>query len=118
MPNHFHAIAMLVEAPAVSTNGASVAARSASRRGAQGDLTLGDMIGAFKSITINAYIRGVQQSGWLPFDRRLWQGNYWEHIIRSETELTQICTYIQDNPARWSEDQLHPAARPNRFNQE
>jgi REP-associated tyrosine transposase len=118
MPNHFHAIAILVEAPVVSTNGASVIARSASRRGAAGDLTLGDIIGAFKSVTTNEYIRGVQQSGWLAFDRRLWQYNYWEHIIRNQTRFHQIRGYIQTNPARWSMDQLHPAAHPNRFNQE
>ena len=29
-----------------------------------------------------------------------------------------IREYIQNNPARWIEDQLHPAAPPNPFNQE
>jgi putative transposase len=118
MPNHFHVIATLVEAPAVSAKGTLVAARSASRRGAEGSPTIGDIIGAFKSITTNAYIRGVDRSGWPPFDRRLWQHSYWEHIIRDETECDRIRGYIQTNPARWSVDQLHPAVLPDRFNQE
>lgn len=33
----------------------------------------------FKTMTTNTYIRGVKQSNWEPFNRRLWQRNYWEH---------------------------------------
>ncbi|MFN2291254.1 MAG: transposase, partial [Anaerolineae bacterium] len=46
-----------------------------------------------------------------------WQRNYWEHIIRNDTSLNRIREYIEDNPARWADDQLHPNAPPNRFNQ-
>jgi hypothetical protein len=49
---------------------------------------------------------------------RFWQRNYWEHVIRSDAEMQRIQEYIQTNPARWSDDQLHPDARPNRFNQD
>jgi REP element-mobilizing transposase RayT len=49
---------------------------------------------------------------------RFWQRNYYEHIIRNETEWQRIADYIQNNPARWVADQLHPNAAPNRFNQE
>lgn len=44
-----------------------------------------------------------------------WQRNYWEHIIRDERSLARIRASIQDNPARWVGDQLHPAAGPNPF---
>jgi hypothetical protein len=47
----------------------------------------------------------------------VWQRNYYEHIIRSEQEFMRIWTYIDTNPARWREDQLHPDASPNPFNQ-
>jgi putative transposase len=119
MPNHFHAVAILVGAPLVGAQGAQGApvTRSASRRGAEGALTIGDVIGAFKSTTTNEYIRNVQRAGWAPFDRLLWQRNYWEHIIRNDSALNRIRDYIQANPARWTNDQLHPSARPNRFNQ-
>ena len=122
MPNHFHAIAILVEAPLGDVQGvpasSAIATRSASRRGAEGPLTIGDIIGAFKSITTNEYIRGVQQSGWNPFEKRLWQQNYWEHIIRDDSALSSIREYIQTNAAHWMGDQLRPKAQPNHFNQD
>lgn len=79
---------------------------------------LGDIVGAFKSMTTHQYIQSVKNDGWPPFDRRLWQRNYWEHIIRTETALHQIREYVQNNPARWAEDQLHPDAPPNKFNRQ
>ncbi len=45
-----------------------------------------------------------------------WQRNYWEHIIRNEASLNRIREYIENNLARWAEDQLHPEALPSRFN--
>jgi hypothetical protein len=48
---------------------------------------------------------------------KLWQRNYWEHIIRNETELNRIREYIQNNPAQWEMDRLfvygHGAPCPN-----
>jgi hypothetical protein len=46
-----------------------------------------------------------------------WQRNYWEHVVRSDGSLNRIREYIRGNPARWDEDQLHPNAPPNPFNQ-
>jgi REP element-mobilizing transposase RayT len=63
--------------------------------------TLGDMIGAFKSLTTHKYIQGVREAGWPPFIKRLWQRNYYEHIIRNERAYLNISAYIQNNPARW-----------------
>jgi REP element-mobilizing transposase RayT len=36
---------------------------------------------------------------------RVWQRNYYEHIIRNEKELNQIRQYIQDNPMNWEKDE-------------
>ena len=35
---------------------------------------------------------------------RIWQRNYYEHIIRSEASYLTISEYIQTNPQRWAED--------------
>jgi len=35
----------------------------------------------------------------------IWQRNYYEHIIRNESELKQTRQYIRDNPAEWLEDE-------------
>lgn len=73
--------------------------------------TLGDIVGAFKSITTHEYIRGVYESGWPPFDKRVWQRNYFEHIIRNERELDHIREYILNNPLKWVLDREHPNAK-------
>ncbi|WP_417914683.1 transposase [Candidatus Electronema sp. JM] len=38
---------------------------------------------------------------------KIWQRNFYEHIIRNETELNGIREYIQNNPAQWELDDLH-----------
>lgn len=38
---------------------------------------------------------------------RLWQRNYWEHIIRNEDERSRITQYIMDNPQKWALDKLN-----------
>ncbi|MDD2802244.1 MAG: hypothetical protein PHE96_12380, partial [Methylococcales bacterium] len=37
----------------------------------------------------------------------VWQRNYWEHIVRNESELQRIREYIQGNPAQWELDRLY-----------
>jgi len=61
----------------------------------------------FKTMTTNEYIRAVKQRGWQPFPGKLWQRNYWEHIIRNESEANRIREYIRNNPAQWSLDRLN-----------
>ncbi|HLP48379.1 MAG TPA: transposase [Candidatus Kapabacteria bacterium] len=58
----------------------------------------------FKTMSTNEYIKGVKQSGWPPFNGKLWQRNYYEHIIRNENELLQIREYVANNPANWEID--------------
>ena len=72
--------------------------------------TLGTVVQWFKTMTTNEYIRGVKQLGWTPFPGKLWQRNYYEHIVRSEKALTAIWQYIVDNPARWELDRYNPEA--------
>ncbi len=55
------------------------------------------MVGAFQSIVTVKYIRGVKTKKWIQFDGKLWQRNYWDHIIRNEMELNNIRQYIQNN---------------------
>lgn len=62
----------------------------------------------FKSMNTNEYIRGVKKGIYPRFNRRLWQRNYYEHIIRDEKSLERIRDYIINNPAKWDEDRNHP----------
>ena len=63
--------------------------------------TISKIVQWFKTMTTNEYIRRVKQDGWKPFNGRLWQRNYYEHIIRNEIELNQIREYIMNNPLKW-----------------
>ena len=61
----------------------------------------------FKTMSTNEYIRGVNELGWTPFDRKLWQRNYYEHIIRDDVSLQSIAYYIVNNPAQWLKDKFY-----------
>ncbi|MBI4317149.1 MAG: hypothetical protein HY675_01555 [Chloroflexi bacterium] len=65
---------------------------------------VGHAVEWFKAMTTNAYIRGVKQEGWSPFPGRLWQRNYYEHVIRKDNEFNRIREYIVNNPANWASD--------------
>ena len=71
------------------------------------NITVGDMVGAFQSIVTVEYIRGVKTLGWPPFAGKLWQRNYWEHIIRNEQSYQRIANYIINNPAKWEDDKFY-----------
>ena len=73
--------------------------------------SLSTVIGQFKA----AVTREARKSGlWAP-KVRLWHGRYWDRIVRNDEELQRFRDYIQMNPVRWKEDQLHLNAQPNRF---
>jgi len=60
--------------------------------------TLGTIVGELKSLTTNEYIKNVKQNNWSRFNKRLWQRNYYERIIRNEKEYLIYKKYIKDNP--------------------
>ncbi|MDD5463108.1 MAG: hypothetical protein PHG00_16005 [Methylococcales bacterium] len=65
--------------------------------------TLADVVGPFKSLSTNEYIKNVKQNDWRPFSGKLCQRNYYEHIIRNDAAYLQTADYIQTNPQRWFE---------------
>ena len=142
MPNHFHGIIEIVGSPLVGDPqnekgqpqgiaptappgiGQPQGIAPTAPPGTAPQKTVGEIMGAFKSITTGKYIEGVKKhkcvcinnktctcSGWKIFDKKLWQRNYWEHIIRNEESYQRISQYILKNPAKWVEDQLHPQTR-------
>ncbi|MBI1185283.1 transposase [bacterium] len=123
MPNHFHAIMEIVGAPLVVDQNNTVDQNSTVDQNNMVDQneigqpqgiaptikpkTVGDMVGAFQSIVTVEYIRGVKQLGWQPFNGKLWQRNYWEHIIRHEQAYHRISEYIINNPKNWDLDKFY-----------
>ena len=69
---------------------------------------MGDVAGWFKTMTTNAYIRSVKQRGWPRFPGKLWQRDYYEHIVRDDDELNRTREYIIYNPANWDADEDNP----------
>jgi len=59
-------------------------------------------------MTTNEYIRGVKTLDWATFRGKLWQRNYYEHIVRNDLGVYRIRQYIIANPARWPEDRENP----------
>ncbi|HMM42232.1 MAG TPA: hypothetical protein PKA95_10050 [Thermomicrobiales bacterium] len=105
MPNHLHGIVVV----RTGRHDESHREQSAVVVSGTSDGSLGRVIQAFKSLTTVAYGRGVREHGWQPFDGRLWQRNYYDHIIRNADELGRVRAYIARNPARWAHDAENPA---------
>ena len=102
MPNHFHCVIEIVDLVGVPLVGTQMSGNNrATTRVAP---TVGDIIGTFKSLTTIEYIKMVKNNQLPNFDRRIWQKNYYEHIIRNEEEYTKISKYIENNPTKWDED--------------
>jgi putative transposase len=98
MPNHLHGIVHITEVGALPGRPHGAAP------------TLGTMVAWFKSMTTNAYIRGVKDDGWPVLEARIWQRNYYEHIIRNERDLDSIREYLLNNPTSWDSDRENPGA--------
>ena len=65
--------------------------------------TLGQIIAYFKYQTV----KSINQTHKTP-GNRIWQRNYYEHVIRNEADLNEIRQYILDNPVKWDMDENNP----------
>lgn len=116
MPNHFHCIIQNVGADlrvcpndenGESTHNGELNEIGQSHRIAPTGTALSNVIQWFKTMTTNEYIRRVKTNNWKPFDGKLWQRNYWEHIIRNDNSYNRITQYIIENPSNWGNDKLN-----------
>ena len=62
--------------------------------------TVGAIVRGFKS-SVTKRIREFNQKE----DEKVWQRNYYEHIIRNEKDFYRIRNYIQNNPLKWELDE-------------
>ena len=67
--------------------------------------TIGNIIGAYKSLVANACLKIYKSNN--ETMGKLWQRNYWEHIIRNNESYGTIAEYIINNPAKWQEDKFY-----------
>lgn len=96
MPNHFHGILIFTnEGHAVGvTRRVTPTLQSGS---------LGAVVGQFKSIVTKRInrLRDTERVS-------VWQRNYYERVIRNESEMDRISRYIVSNPSQWADDDENP----------
>jgi putative transposase len=64
--------------------------------------SLASIIGSFKS----AVTKRINEHRNTP-GGKVWQSNYYEHIIRNEKDLFHIRKYIEQNPLKWELDEYY-----------
>lgn len=105
MPNHFHGILVITDSAPdrhCMGDGRGTGDRRVAPTGPQ-PRSVGAVMAGFKSAVTKRINECRQTPG-----AKLWQRNYWEHIVRNEPELSRIREYIHNNPAQWEMDRLHP----------
>ena len=66
--------------------------------------SLGDIIQSFKRHTTVQYIKMVKNGTCPPFNKRIWQRNYYEHVVRNDADYERVATYTVNNPTTWEND--------------
>ena len=56
---------------------------------------------------INDYIANVKFGKFSPFRQKLWQRNYYEHIIRDDRDYYETAKYIENNLLKWELDKYY-----------
>ena len=108
MPNHVHILFHISEVVAGPRDCHSNKTMTGQPQGVdptKNHLSLPEIVHRIKSLSTNRYILGVKDKNWPRFENRLWQRNYYEHIIRSERDYQAIYDYIIANPLNWEKDE-------------
>ena len=101
MPNHLHGIILIGETKYMDMPLAE-SQPSPVTPGKLSSDSLGTIVGQFKGVvTKRARTLSIGPPS------RIWQRNFYEHIIRDEDSLNKIRAYIIENPSQWSEDSLY-----------
>jgi putative transposase len=108
MPNHFHGIIVIDDG--INGTGTLQRAPTAPTReqfGKPTSNTIPTIIRGFKA-AVTKQINTIQiNAGVYNMPERIWQKNYYEHVIRNETSLNKIREYIMSNPLNWKEDDYY-----------
>ena len=80
MPDHIHFVVMIPE---------------------NSETSLSQIVCAYKSMVSREWLEVCKSRGWTM--GKLWQRNFYEHVIRNDRDLDEIRLYIAGNPGRWIE---------------
>lgn len=57
-----------------------------------------------KNTTAQHYSHAVKTQNWEPYEGRVWQKGFHDHVVRDDRELETFRTYIATNIDRWEDD--------------
>ncbi|OGU58116.1 MAG: hypothetical protein A2X64_05615 [Ignavibacteria bacterium GWF2_33_9] len=102
MPNHLHLIIILNEALSV---------------GVQNFEPLQNQFQTIIPYSLGSVVKGLKigVTKWFRQkspNQKVWQRNYYEHVIRNDKDLYEIRKYIQNNPLEWEDDEYFTATHP------
>ncbi|MFC1476853.1 transposase [candidate division KSB1 bacterium] len=111
MPNHLHGVLFITDVGAKHSERKKIPyfrelpENASTLQMAYGTKTgsLSAIIQNYKSVTIRKINQIRKTKG-----AKLWQRNYYEHVIRNKTDLHQIREYIIANPLKWELDKENP----------
>ena len=109
MPNHIHGIIVVVGDGPRAVPNEPRPLPDGQPQGVVPTLSLSDVVHRFKTLTTRLYIQGVRKKRWKPFNTKLWQRSFYDHVIRDEQSLHDVREYIQHNPLNWELDENNPA---------
>jgi len=95
MPNHFHGILVFDESDTVSMISSTPELHLRGKCSGASPGSVGAIIGQVKSRTARRinHSRGT-------LGVKVWQRNYYEHVIRDDNDLDDIRQYIKNNPEK------------------
>lgn len=113
MPNHMHGIILLNDISVAGFTPAQndlytqndVKPNDNNRTTARVAPTVSNIVGAYKSLVANGCLDIFKSQN--ETIGKLWQRNYYEHIIRNEQSYQTIAEYIINNPAKWADDKFY-----------
>jgi len=94
MPNHIHGIVIITDSHTATT---TITPISATKKH-----SFPEIIRALKTFSA----RKINELRNMPGEK-IWQRNYYEHIIRNEQSHQRIANYIMNNPANWEKDKFY-----------
>jgi len=109
MPNHVHGVITLNSENVGAGSPRPTAFPCPNENEGRGNLapTLGTIVAFFKYQTT----KRINESHGNP-GQKLWQRNYYERVIRNESELNRAQQYIIDNSTKWDMDEENPNVKP------
>jgi len=101
MPNHVHGI-IIIDTDVGAIHELPLHNQIIQNMKFRRNMLIPKIIGRFKMNTAKQ-INTIRQTPAIP----LWQRNYYEHIIRNETELNKTREYIHNNSLNWESDDYY-----------